>query len=130
MIASPATALLWRYLATVAGTTLVVTTDEPTALTDAYAFIKVTHQESPGARMGVIVNMSVTKRDGERTYETLLRACKGFLKIEPPLYGIIRRDPKVREAIRHQTPLLTRYPNAEAAMDVEAIAKRLIADSP
>jgi len=117
-----------RYLATVAGMTLVVTTDEPTALTDAYAFIKVTHQETPDAKMGVVVNMSATKRDGERTYETLLKACKGFLKIEPPLYGIIRRDPKVREAIRHQTPLLTRYPNCDAAMDVEAVAKRLIAD--
>jgi len=119
-----------RYLATIAGMTLVVTTDEPTALTDAYAFIKVTHQEHPGAKMGVVVNLSATKRDGERTYDTLLKACKGFLKIEPPLLGIVRRDPKVREAIRHQTPLLTRYPNTEAAMDVEAIAKRLLTEFP
>jgi flagellar biosynthesis protein FlhG len=118
-----------RYLASVAGTTLVVTTDEPTALTDAYAFIKVTNQESPGARLGVVVNLAATKRDGERTYGTLLKACKGFLKIEPPLYGIVRRDQKVRETIRHQTPLLTRYPNSEAAQDVEAVAKRLIAET-
>jgi flagellar biosynthesis protein FlhG len=51
------------------------------------------------------------------------------LKIEPPLYGIVRRDQKVRETIRHQTPLLTRYPNSEAAQDVEAVAKRLIAET-
>jgi len=115
-----------RYLASVAGITLVVTTDEPTALTDAYAFIKVSAQETPGAKMAVIVNMSATRREGERTYETLL---KGFLKIEPPLYGIIRRDSKVRESIRHQTPILTRFPNADAAQDVEAVAKRLIAET-
>lgn len=118
-----------RYLSSVAGVTLVVTTDEPTALTDAYAFIKVSAQETPGAKTAVIVNMSATRREGERTYETLLKACKGFLKIEPPLYGIIRRDAKVREAIRHQTPILTRFPNSDAAQDVEAVAKRLMAET-
>ncbi len=115
-----------RMLAAVAGLTLVVTTDEPTALTDAYAFIKVTTQETPQARLGVVVNMATTRREGERTYETLLKACKGFLKIEPPLYGIIRRDARVREAIRYQTPLLARFPAADAAQDVEAVARKLI----
>ena len=43
--------------------------------------------------------------------------------------NLVRRDLKVREAIRHQTPLLTRYPNTEAAQDVEAIAKRLVAET-
>lgn len=115
-----------RMLAAVAGLTLVITTDEPTALTDAYAFIKVTAQETPQARLGVVVNMATTRREGERTYETLLKACKGFLKIEPPLYGIVRRDARVREAIRYQTPLLSRFPSADAAQDVEAVARKLI----
>lgn len=115
-----------RMLAAVAGITLVVTTDEPTALTDAYAFIKVTAQETPTAKLGVVVNMATTRREGERTYVTLQRACKGFLKIEPPLYGIVRRDARVREAIRYQTPLLARFPTTDAAQDVEAIAKKII----
>ena len=41
---------------------------------------------------------------------------------------MIRRDPKVPVAIRSQTSILTRYPNSEAASDVEAIAKALITD--
>jgi flagellar biosynthesis protein FlhG len=48
------------------------------------------------------------------------------LKTSPPLLGIIRRDAKVRETIRNQAPLLTRYPNCEAALDVESIARRLL----
>jgi flagellar biosynthesis protein FlhG len=76
--------------------------------------------------MGVVVNMASTRREGERTYETLLKACKGFLKIEPPLYGIVRRDARVRESIRYQTPLLARFPAADAAQDVEAVARRII----
>jgi flagellar biosynthesis protein FlhG len=48
-----------------------------------------------------------------------------FLKREIPLAGIVRRDLKVRDAIRHQVPLLTRHPGAAAASDVEAIAQGL-----
>jgi len=105
---------------------MVVTTDEPTALTDAYAFIKVTHMERPGTDMRVVVNMANSTREGERIYNTLLKACEGFLKISPPLAGVIRRDLKVRDAIRNQTPILTRSPNSEAAADVEAIVERLL----
>ncbi len=115
-----------RQLAVNAGTVLVVTTDEPTALTDAYAFIKVTHLERPGTDMRVVVNMANSTREGERIYNTLLKACEGFLKVSPPLAGVIRRDMKVRDAIRNQTPILTRSPNSEASADVEAIVEKLL----
>jgi flagellar biosynthesis protein FlhG len=118
-----------RQMAQNVGTCLVVTTDEPTSLTDAYAFIKVTHMERPGTNLRVVVNMANSAREGERTYNTLLKACEGFLKISPPLAGVVRRDNRVREAIRAQTSLLIRSPNSEAAADVEAIAKKLMAGS-
>ena len=108
------------------GSCIVITTDEPTSLTDAYAFIKLTHMERPGTDIRIVVNMANSTREGERTYNTLLKACEGFLKISPPLLGVIRRDAKVRETIRSQTPLLTRFPNCEAAADVEAICQALL----
>ncbi len=114
-----------RGLAQLAGTCLVVTTDEPTALTDAYAFIKLTVAEQQPADLRVVVNLAGSRREGENTHAILLKACRQFLKIAPPLAGIIRRDPRVRDAIRHQTPFLTRYPTAEAASDVVALAGRL-----
>jgi flagellar biosynthesis protein FlhG len=43
----------------------------------------------------------------------------------PPLLGVVRRDAKVRDAIRAQTPLLTRHPGSDAARDIEAIAQQL-----
>jgi flagellar biosynthesis protein FlhG len=106
-------------------TCLVVATDEPTSITDAYAFIKVTALDRLVDDIRIIVNMASSTRDGERTYGTLRRACREFLKIEPPLAGIIRRDDHVRDSIRHQTSLLTRHPNADAAHDVETIAGSL-----
>ncbi|HEY4161791.1 MAG TPA: MinD/ParA family protein [Dongiaceae bacterium] len=119
-----------RYLAGHAAHCVVVTTDEPTALTDAYALIKMltldgneTGQETP---IGVVVNMASSREIGQRTFETLAKACDRFLKRRVPLLGVIRRDPKVRDSISTQTPLLVRYPNSPAAQDVEALAQRLI----
>jgi flagellar biosynthesis protein FlhG len=114
-----------QSLAESAATTLVVVTDEPTSLTDAYAFIKVQAMRRPGADLRIVVNMAPGRRDGERTYTTLRRACEGFLKFTPPLAGIIRRDDNVRDAIRRQTPMLARHPLSPAAEDVEKIAETL-----
>jgi len=114
-----------RQMAIHAATCIVVCTDEPTALTDAYAFIKVTHAERPETNIHVVANMVNSNKEGERTFNTLSKACQGFLGFSPNLLGIIRRDGKVREAIRNQASLLTRYPNSEAAADVESIVTKL-----
>ncbi|MCE9507427.1 MAG: MinD/ParA family protein [Alphaproteobacteria bacterium] len=112
-----------RFIAAAADTTIVVTTDEPTSLTDAYAFIKLSHAAGHGDNIKVVINMSADKKEGEGTYSTLSNACKKFLKMTPPLIGIIRHDKRVKESIRAQTPFLTRSPNSETAGDVEKIAK-------
>ena len=116
-----------RNLANHVDTVLVLTTDEPTALTDAYAFIKITHMERPETDIKVVVNMANSTKEGERTYNTILKACEGFLKFSPPLAGVIRRDPKVRDSIRAQSPILVRFPNTEAAIDVGNIVNNLMA---
>jgi len=114
-----------RRFSQMADACLVVTTDEPTALTDAYAFIKLSLAERPGMDLRVAVNMAGSTALGERTFASLAKACRTFLKFEPALAGVVRRDARVPEAIRHQTPLLTRSPIGEASADVEALASRL-----
>ena len=114
-----------RLLSGRAGTVLVVATAEPTSLTDAYAFIKVTVTNDPTVDLRVVINAADSRGEGQRTYDTLRKACGNFLKVEPPLAGIIRRDRKVIESIRTQTPIMIRSPGADAARDVEAIAEHL-----
>jgi flagellar biosynthesis protein FlhG len=114
-----------RAMAMEADTFLIICTDEPTSLTDAYTFIKVSLADKPDMDMRIVCNMAHTKLEGEKTYNTILKACKGFLKYAPPLAGIIRRDRRVSEAIRHQTPILIRFPNTEAAVDVLGLARNL-----
>ena len=114
-----------RFIAASADTTIVVTTDEPTAMTDAYAFIKLSHAAGHSDNIKLVINMATDKKEGDGTYNTLAKACKKFLSLTLPLIGVIRQDKKVKEAIRAQTPFLTRSPNSEAAGDIEKIAKHV-----
>lgn len=114
-----------RQLTTKAQTCLVVTADEPTAMTDAYAFIKTMVKDRPALDIRIIVNMSESLRDGERTYTALRRACEGFLGISPPLAGVVRWDKRVRDSIKKQQPLLSFAPSCAAARDVITIAESL-----
>lgn len=117
-----------RMFSAAATRTLLVSTDEPTSLTDAYAFIKLGAAAGMSKNVSIVVNMASSTTEGEKTYKTLLKACENFLRLSPPLAGMVRQDPKVKETIRHQTPLLTRSPNCDAAGDLEKIAKYVYAE--
>lgn len=111
-----------RRMAGFADILLVVATEEPTSLTDAYAALKLHAADAPTGQARVVVNQAASRAAGERTYATLARACHAFLGRAPALAGVVRRDERVRDAIRRQTLFLTRHPTAPAAADVEAIA--------
>ena len=128
-----------RFLAAAADTLLVVSTDEPTALADAYAVLKLQVRDRTARSEGgsglrpeaaadvrVVINQSSSLASGRRTYDVLARACDTFLGQTPSLAGIIRRDGRVGDAIRRQTTLLMRHPNAPAAEDVTRIAATLV----
>ena len=115
-----------RRMAAYADTLLVMATGEPTSLTDAYAVLKLHAADRPDGVSRVVVNQAASRADGERTYATLSRACTSFLGRTPGLLGVIRRDERVRDAIRRQTPLLTRHPGCLAAQDVCAAANSLL----
>ncbi len=115
-----------RRIAAWADMLLVVATDEPTSLTDAYAVLKLQSSDLPGGDMRIVINQARSLVAGQQTYTTLRRACVAFLHREPPLAGVIRHDPKVRDAIRRQEPTLIRHPDSHAAQDVEAIAVTLV----
>lgn len=116
-----------RRMAAWADILLVVATEEPTSLTDAYATLKLHAADRPGADARIIVNQASSQAAGERTYATLSRACAAYLGRAPALAGMVRRDTRVPDAIRRQALLLTRHPNALAGLDVEQIALQLSA---
>jgi len=115
-----------RMFSATATRTLLITTDEPTSLTDAYAFIKLGSAAGMSKHVSVVVNQAANIIEGEKTYKTLLKACENFLRLSPPLAGIVRHDARVKDTIRHQTPILIRSPNADAAEDASKVAVNVL----
>lgn len=111
-----------RRMAAWADMLLVIATDEPTSLTDAYATFKLHAADRPRGIARLVVNQVGSAAAASRTAGTLQRACTTFLGRAPELLGSVRRDPRVPDAIRHQMPLLTRHPGCVAAHDVGKIA--------
>jgi flagellar biosynthesis protein FlhG len=105
---------------------VVLATDEPTSLTDAYAVMKLYAGDGGGRTPVLVVNQARSRDEGLRTVRTLRRACAAFLGRAPDCAGIVRRDERVRDAIRRQQLLLTRHPGCAAASDMEAVAHALL----
>jgi flagellar biosynthesis protein FlhG len=114
-----------RALAAGSDLLLVVATAEPTSLTDAYAVLKLHRRDRPGGDARLVVNQAADRAAGERTWRGLDRACGHFLGGGVALAGVLRRDPRVPEAIRRQAPFLSRHPAGPLAADVEALRAAL-----
>ncbi len=115
-----------QYLASLASRCLVVVTDEPTSLTDGYAFIKIARNGKNPPDIAVVINQASTQKEGESTYHAINKACVNFLNISPSLMGIIRKDNKVKDAIRNQKSLIIRAPHSTAATDAAALSVKLM----
>lgn len=115
-----------QVMSALASKVVVVLTDEPTSLTDAYAFIKlcVTRENPPAVH--VVINQAQSQREGEQTYAAINRATTNFLKFSPPLLGVVRKDNKVKDSIRSQSSIIEKFPATTAASDVATISLKLM----
>ena len=80
----------------------------------------------PNTSLRIVINQVNYIEDGYRTYKLLKKASSEFIKNVPTLLGIIRQDTRVRDSIRNQSTIISRYPQSEASLDIMAIAQRII----
>ena len=111
-------------LASIASKIIVISTDSPTALSKSYALIEALKNMNKASNISVLINMANTIKEGEHTYQILLKACQSFLNITPPLLGVLRYDTRVLDAVNTQTPLLTLNPSSEIAKDVCSLIEK------
>lgn len=107
---------------------IVITTPEPTSLTDAYSLIKATDHFKLQTKAKIVVNRAFTKEEGQETFNKMLRAVSRFLKIDIDYLGCILDDRKLVESVRAQKPFVLLYPNCDAAKNIEEIAKKIIGE--
>ena len=104
---------------------ILVTTEEPTALTDAYALVKLLRLQGAQVAPWLIVNMAENRTKGRRVFDQFSLACNEYLGFKPRFAGVICRDPRVPDSIRAQTPLPVRHPQSQAFEDVIRIVETL-----
>ncbi|WP_028986583.1 MinD/ParA family protein [Thermicanus aegyptius] len=102
---------------------ILITTPEPTSLTDAYAVIKMIHLKDPFILPNLVVNRVHSSQEGRSTGERLSMVVQKFLHMELPLLGFIHEDAHVGWGVRRQEPFILLYPEAKASEDLRALAR-------
>ena len=105
--------------------TIIVTTPEPTALTDAYAMIKILKSVEPKPEMFIVINRTESKAEGEEIYLKLNRVSQRFLGLELKLLGYIPDDVNLARAVKKQQPLTTLFPKSPASKSIIEISKEI-----
>jgi flagellar biosynthesis protein FlhG len=104
---------------------LLLTTPEPTACAEAYAFLKTLDRKRYRTRAALVVNMAANADQADETLEHLLRVSRHYLGAPPENWGAIPWDSAVPEAVFRQEPFFAGDPFAPASRAVARIAERL-----
>jgi len=104
---------------------IVITTPEPTAITDAYAMIKVISQLKR-TDIGIIVNMVDNAHQAQEVAARLITAAKRFINAKADFMGHILTDVAVSDAVSAQQPLIFRYPQSGAAQCINVPVDRIM----
>ena len=105
---------------------ILVTTPEPTAMTDAYAVMKAYSMYAAKPNMRLVVNRVYDEAEGLEVAEKLRKTAERFLHMEIQFLGAIYEDRTMIRAVRRQKPILEAHPDALAAKCIKAIARSML----
>jgi len=106
---------------------LIVTTPEPTAITDAYGIIKIIATEIENLDLGLklVVNRVKSVVEGKRVAERVINIAGQFLNLKVDYLGFVYDDPVVHTAVVRQKPFLVLEPKSRAALCIRHLVGRL-----
>jgi flagellar biosynthesis protein FlhG len=118
------------YFNTAAQEILVVTTPDPTAITDAYALMKLLSTQYHEKRFNLIVNQIQHENEALDVYRKLTMVSNRYLDISIDFLGSIPADKQMTEAIRKQRVIVELFPNSRIASAFTNIAATLCSETP
>lgn len=104
---------------------LVVTTPQPTALTDAYATIKALHRERCSGQLGLFVNMVESRSEARIVYRRVADVAQKFLNLSVADIGYMVHDTAVELAVQTRCPFVIGDPGSNASACIAAVARRI-----
>jgi flagellar biosynthesis protein FlhG len=103
--------------------TIIVSTPEPTALTDTYALFKVLGQTEMRGPAGLVINQSGSSSQAYETARHLDAVARRFLEHGIAYWGDVPKDVAVPRSVLQQRAVMTTAPRSVAARSVRKIAE-------
>lgn len=104
---------------------IVVLCDEPTSLTDAYAFVKLLNRDYGIYRFHVVANMVQNAAQAQALFVKLCKVTDRYLDVTLTLLGAIPHDNFLRRAVQKQSAVVQAFPQCAAAQAFHQLAKRV-----
>ncbi|MCQ2549859.1 MAG: MinD/ParA family protein [Lachnospiraceae bacterium] len=112
------------------GEIILVTTPEPTSITDSYSLLKALHRHprfsSESSQIKVLANRVRNIEDGQNLFQKLNMVVSRYLKLPITYLGAIPQDDLLSEAVMQQTPVSLSQPMSKSARAYERVAARLM----
>ena len=106
---------------------IIVTTPEPTAITDAYGIVKIIATEVDNLELGLklVVNRVKSVTEGRKVAERVINIAGQFLNIKLDYLGFVYEDVVVQNAVIKQRPFMALDPKGKASICIDHIVRRL-----
>jgi flagellar biosynthesis protein FlhG len=104
---------------------VVVICDEPTSLTDAYAFIKLLNRDYHLTHFHVIANMVKSPQQGQALFQKLAKVTDHYLDVTLRFLGTVPYDECLRKSVQKQTPVIVAFPNSKVSLAVKEMAWKI-----
>ncbi|MDR2662757.1 MAG: MinD/ParA family protein [Treponema sp.] len=106
---------------------VIITTPEPTAITDAYGIIKIIATEINSLNMGLklVVNRVKNAAEGAKIADRMINITSQFLNLKLEYLGFIYDDAAVSQAVLKQRPFMVVDPKCRASQCVQHIMGRM-----
>ncbi|MBO1928336.1 MinD/ParA family protein [Thiomicrorhabdus sp. 6S2-11] len=104
---------------------IVVVTDEPASITDAYALIKVLSRDYQVSRFRLLANMAKSPAHGRQLFEKLSKVTEQFLDVSIDYFGAVPYDQSLKDAVQKQIPVSLYRPSSLAANAFENMANNV-----
>ncbi len=105
--------------------TLVVTTPEATAMTDAYSMIKVLVKNNFTGRISLVVNMADNIKQGQKIYHQMADVARHFLGVHIYCAAVLIRDTSLPHAVRLRKPVVLASPKSRIAISLSQLSHKL-----
>ena len=113
------------------GEIILVTTPEPTSITDSYSLLKALNQQPRFSKENTMIkvasNRVATEEEGQQLFNKLNAVVARYLKLPLTYLGAIPQDQMLARGVMQQSPVSIQYPNSKSSKAFERIARDLTA---